>query len=82
MFMKSIITEREKMDTLWDSISLRVGFDFITKVSHFLCLSLSLSLIYASSSSSSSESSSESSSSSSESCIAAAASNACHSSKV
>jgi hypothetical protein len=62
MFMKSIITERERMDTLWDSISLRVVFDLITKVSHFLCLSLSY--FYASSSSSSSESSSESSSSS------------------
>jgi len=32
------------MDTLWDSISLCVGFDSITKVSHFSCLSLSLSL--------------------------------------
>jgi hypothetical protein len=64
MFMKSIRMKRERMDTLWDSISLRVGFDLITKVSHFyVSLSLSLSYFYASSSSSS-ESSSESSSSS------------------
>ena len=67
------------MDTLWDSISLRVGFDFITNnkgLSFFM--PLSLSYFYASSSS---ESSSESSSPS-VACNAAAASKASHSSKV